>query len=163
MLTKDDLEYHFIYCGNTIGHYKRLYFPDLVHEFKLGSAVVTSLKMMEIQLVTKETMKKFYKEKFKLITESFKSVQTIHNPLFDTEDTHFKGSVGDDLESFFMNLRNGILKSNARTFFLPKTSSCERKLIEERSEVERNILNKSYIYGLKYQENRNYYGNQSVM
>ena len=102
--------------------------------------------MIKSHLVTKETMEYCYDEEIEidLILNGLQNTfNTIHHPIHDTKEKRFKGSVGDDLESFFMFLRKGIIKSNARTFFLPKILPFERKMIEDRSEGK-NINRSKY-------------------
>lgn len=118
---KDDLEYHFIYSED-----RHDYIPNIkscikkvITEFKLASAIFTQVNMNKHHLVTKETMEKLYKN------------EKYTHDIYSYDD--LKESVGDDLESFFMNLQIGKLKDDSRTFYLPKILPSERKMIEERS------------------------------
>ena len=123
---EDDLEYHFIYSEYRYSFEYQAYNPSIescinkvITEFKLGSAIFTQVNMNNRHLVTKETMEKLYKNE-----------KNAHD-IYSYDD--LKESVGDDLESFFMNLQIGKLKDDSRTFYLPKILPFERKMIEERN------------------------------
>ena len=81
------------------------------------------LKMVKSHLVTRETMRQYYKEEMGI-------PNIVH--MSPINQSHFKESAGDDLELFFKDLQNGKFKHRSLTFFLPKILECERKMIEER-------------------------------
>ena len=76
--------------------------------------------MMRASLVTKETMKALYKGELRN----------------DEPWMHYEGSMNDDLEDFFINLQNQeeMTEEEVVTFFLPKLSEEELKLVEKRNE-----------------------------
>ena len=124
-----DLMPHFIYCGNFHNsegfEYQCL---EKMKKYGIQSAILTSLRMLRQKLVTKEKVKLAYKGKLKN----------------DEGWGHFKGSINDDLETFFVNLQNGgeIKYEDVGCFFLPKLSQEELNLIEVADE---NHL-KTYSY-----------------
>ena len=78
--------------------------------------------MLRVNLITKEKSKKAYQGILK-----------------DENDwTHYEGSINDDLESFFNNLQEissqeEIKDENVWSFFLPKLTKEELKLVEEKN------------------------------
>ena len=149
-LAKDDLEYHFIYCGNHARFHAKVCTEAVINELKLGSAIFTYIGMVKLHLLTKETMEKYYKDEIEIDSKIIEMYDSVHGPMVnDTEGTHFKESTGEDLESFFMNLQHGKLKRSSRTFFLPKVLPYERKMIEERSIDRLQDYFSSYQHGRK--------------
>ena len=120
---KDGLLPHFIYSGDYYTFKKRQFREILLTKMKLygiQSAALTYLVMERYNLVTKETVKKAYKGTMK-----------------NNEDwEYFKGSINDDLETFFINLQNkkSIKTEKVLSFFTPKLTEEEMKLVEERNE-----------------------------
>ena len=111
--------------------------------------MVTRVGMAKIRLVTKETMDEYYKEKIEIDSETIDAYNKLFSLNLQSKDAKFKESVGDDLESFFMDLQNGLLpKRESRTFFLPKIMSSERKMIEERNH---DVL-MNYFSSIKHEE-----------
>ena len=86
--------------------------------------------MVKMHLVTQETMEKYYKDKSKIDS---KTIEMCRSSGMQIES--IDGSMGDDLESFFMNLQIGKFKPGSLTFYLPKILPCERKMIEERNQL----------------------------
>ena len=76
--------------------------------------------MRRWKLITKETVKKAYQGKLKN----------------DEDWKYFEGSIHDDLETFFDNLqdRKKIKNEFVWSFFTPKLTEEELKLVEERNE-----------------------------
>ena len=125
---KDDLLPHFIYSGYYLFNTDELKFREILltkmKNYGIQSAVLTQLGMLRFKLITKETVKKAYKGTMK-----------------DDEDwKYFKGSINDDLETFFISLQDqkslkteGV-SSTVSSFFTPKLTEEEMKLVEERNE-----------------------------
>ena len=119
---KEELVPHFIYCGL---HYfwieKRLkeIFLAKMEQYGVKFAILTRLTMWRRHLVTKETVKKAYQGKLKN----------------DLDWKQYKGSIHDDLETFFNNLqdRKKIIEV-VLSFFTPKLTEEELKLVEKRNE-----------------------------
>ena len=132
-LTKDDLDYHFIFCGRKYWSDAKMCTEELLNVFNLDSAILTILSMKKIHLVSKEAMEKYYNEEIEIDLKAMEFFDSFDRSVSENDDTHFKESVGDDLEIFFKNLQLAHLKQNSRTFYLPKISHSERKMIEERS------------------------------
>ena len=135
---KDDLVPHFIYCGL---HYNwnpasqnRLekIFLAIMKRYEIQYAILTQLGMYRRKLVTKETVKKAYKGKLKN--------QQVWN--------YYKGSIHDDLETFFINLQDPkkIEKEYVASFFTPKLTAKELKLVEERNEQHLSSYSR-HFYG----------------
>ena len=133
---KDDFLPHFIYSGDY-------YLAESVHEseheseyesrfremflakmkyYGIPSAVLTKLVMCRFKLVTKETVKKAYKGEMKN----------------DKDWNNEEGSINDDLENFFINNimqdQNSYYEEKIDSFFTPKLTEEEMKLVEERNE-----------------------------
>ena len=90
--------------------------------YKIKSAVVTFLHMFRNKLITKEKMENYCKGK-----EAFES---------EDYDALCKDSVNDDLESFFQHIQHGKeLKYNTETYFLPKLTKKELKLVERKDPI----------------------------
>ena len=92
---KDDLVPHFIYCSHHYyyGLRKRPFREILLTKMKsygIQSAVLTKLDMWRLKLVTKETVKTAYKGEMKN----------------DKDWKYYKGSINDDLETFFINMQD---------------------------------------------------------
>ena len=123
---KDDFVAHFIYSGyyyfQTYGWNSR--FREILmtkmKSYGIQSAVLTQLDMWRRKLVTKETVKKAYKGTMK--------TEKIWN--------EYEGSINDDLETFFINLQDqkSLKKEVVPSFFTPKLTEEDMKLVEERNE-----------------------------
>ena len=127
---KDELVPHFIYCGE---HYffeeaskkmlekmlEKMFLTKMEH-YGVQFAIVTRLFMVRRNLVTKETVKKAYQGKLK-------NVETWN---------YYNGSIHDDLDKFFSNLqdRKKIKNEVVGSFFTPKLTEEELKLVEQRNE-----------------------------
>ena len=114
---------HFIYCGM---HYfwngedqLRSIFLDKMKNYGIRTVMLTMLNMWRRNLVTKETVKQAYDGKLK-----------------DEIDWKDEESVHDDLENFSIYLKNNELEEEwvSCSFFTPKLTEEELKLVEERNE-----------------------------
>ena len=114
---------HLIYCGM---HYfwdgkdqLRRTFLDKMKNYGIRTAILTMLNMWRCNLVTKETVQQAYDGKLK-----------------DEIDWKDRESVHDDLEKFFSNLENheSVGEEWVNSFFTPKLTEEELKLVEERNE-----------------------------
>ena len=93
--------------------------------YGIQSANLTLLNMRRIKLVTKENAKNAYRKKWK----------SDYGELI-------KNSINDDLENFFNNIQNGKYirysekqsKEYVQSFFTPKLTDEELKLVEEKNE-----------------------------
>ena len=122
---KDGSLPHFIYSGEYYNYYKRSNrFREILltkmKNFGIESAVLTRLTMLRRNLITKETVKKAYKGAMKT----------------DEDWEFYKGSINDDLETFFINLQDqeSIKEEEIFSFFTPKLTEEEMKLVEEQNE-----------------------------
>ena len=115
----DDLKTHFIVAGQ---YYWDLHFETMksmilakMKKYGIKEAMVTMIWMSRLHLITKEKMEDYYKGKF------------------EDEDGWDKESVHDDLDSFFDKLQNGWWEEEyVVTYFLPKLTEKEKKLVEEK-------------------------------
>ena len=84
------------------------------------------------KLITKEKMKQAYQGKWK----------------FENTSDYVAVSINDDLESFFENLQNQktIKNERVRSFFTPKLTDEEMKLVEERNELHLRTY-ENYYHG----------------
>lgn len=133
--TEDDLKPHFIYCCYYYPYY---YSPELqdiflkkMRKYGIQSALLTTLCMLRKNLITKEKAKQAAEGKLKN----------------DSIWKDYEGSINDDLESFFKNpieeesyypykIGENIHFDNlkyVRSFFLPRLSEKELKLVEEKT------------------------------
>ena len=122
---KDELMPHFVYCGNyyLLEEKRMLKLREIIltkmRKYGVQSSIVTMMWMIRWNLVTKEKVKKAAEGKLK-----------------NDQDWEYKeGSINDDLERFFTNLRNqkGVKIENAFSFFTPKLTNEELKLVQERN------------------------------
>ena len=124
---KDGLVPHFIYCGldyfRNIESTKRLQeiFLTKMRKYGIPSSIFTMMHMWRWKLVTKEKVKQAYEGKLKN----------------DTEWNNHELSIHDDVETFFTNLeaQKEIQNEWVPSFFLPKLTEDELKLVEERNEL----------------------------
>ena len=92
------------------------------------------MNMLRSNLITKEKVKKAAEGKLK-----------------DDEDwKHYKGSINDDLERFFINLQdeNEIKEEGVSSFFAPKLTNEEMKLIKEGNKEHLTTYLDNRIIGL---------------
>ena len=123
---KDDLVPHFIYCGlqynsgSDSDEWFRKIFLTKMRSYEIRYAILTKLNMFRDSLVTKETVKKAYLGKLKN----------------DVNWVDYEMSINDDLEMLFVNLqdRKEIQNEEVASFFTPKLTEEELKLVEERDE-----------------------------
>ena len=117
----DDMMPHFIYSANNHNIEEILKFLLLrkMKKYGIQFALLTTLRMRRIHLITKEKAKAAYDGKLK--TEGWDS---------------YEGSINDDLESFCNDLQNqeGIKEKSVRSFFLPKLTKEELDLVEEKNQ-----------------------------
>ena len=84
-------------------------------KYGIKEAMVTIIWMRRWHLITKEKMEDYYKGKD------------------EDGDEHGEESVHDDLDSFFDKLQNGWWEEErVRTYFLPKLTEKEKKLVEQK-------------------------------
>lgn len=132
---EDNFMPHFIYCGM---HYfwddedqLRSTFLDKMKNYGIRTAILTMLNMWRGNLVTKETVKNAYDGKLK--------------------DNIFWGdgkSINDDLDNFFIKLeKNEIEEEWVNSFFTPKLTEEELKLVEERNEQHLNTY-EDHFHGI---------------
>ena len=134
----DDMTPHLIYCHSD---YFNSYYEDVLGKFimskmkkyGLQSTILTQLRMRRQNLVTKEKSKQAYQGKLK------------NEPFW----RRYKGSINDDLESFFENLQEilnleEIKEERIQSFFLPKLTDEEWELIEKKDREQM----KTYEFGL---------------
>ena len=128
---------HFIYCGS---HYLwdkesrnrlREILMTKMRKYGIQYAILTMLFMWRWKLITKEKVKQAYEGKLK--NEE------------DWED--YEQSIGDDLETFFTNLQSQkeIKNESVRSFFLPKLTEDELKLVEQRNEHHLTTYSRHYF------------------
>ena len=91
-------------------------------KYGISSLVLTELVMRRRCLITKEKQKQAYKGKLKN----------------DSDWNHYEGSINDDLESFLINLQNfnDLKDEEVHSFFLPKLTKDELKLVEKRDNTQ---------------------------
>ena len=120
-----DLMLHFIYCGyhylwaESFNRLKEILLRKM-RKYGIQAAILTMLDMQRWKLVTKERVKQAYEGKLKN----------------EEEWDDFEQSIGDDLETFFTNLQHQkeIKNEFVWSFFLPKLTEDELKLVEQRNE-----------------------------
>jgi len=121
----NDMMPHFIYC------YGRFLFDDDIEKLKeiilkkmreygIQSSILTMLHMRRRNLITKEKSKQAAQGKLK------------NEPIWKD----YEGSINDDLDSFINNLQNSneMGDEKVKSFFLPKLTKEELKLVEEKDE-----------------------------
>ena len=122
----DDLVPHFIYCGSfyfwteeVIGRLKEILLTKMKSN-GIQFAIFTELNMYRRKLVTKETVKKAYQGKLRN----------------HEEWKYQEESINNDLETFFSNLQGQkkIKNEYVPSFFTPKLTAEELKLVDERNE-----------------------------
>ena len=122
----DDLVPHFIYCGihyswtkESFDRLKEIFLTNM-RNYGIQTAILTTLGMFRRKLVTKEKVKQAYEGKLKN----------------EEEWKHYEQSIHDDLEIFFENLQGQkeIKNEVVGSFFLPKLTEDELKLVEEKNE-----------------------------
>ena len=130
---------HFIYCGTyhfyiekRQGKLKEIILTKM-RKYGIQTSILTMVNMLRSNLITKEKVKKAAEGKLK-----------------DDEDwKHYKGSINDDLERFFINLQdeNEIKEEGVSSFFAPKLTNEEMKLVQERNQEHLNTYSR-HIAGL---------------
>ena len=133
-VSENGLVPHFIYCGD---HYLYTYesrsllwniLLTKMRSYGVQSAILTMLDMYRGKLITKEKVKKAYQGKLK--KGSIKHAV----------------SINDDLENFFVNLQNQkqIKGETVYSFFTPKLTDKEMKLVEQRNKRHLDTYWKHY-------------------
>ena len=135
---------HFIYCGED--YFKDEKIADFIlkkmRKYEIQSSILTILRMLRLKLITKEKVKDAYKGK-------------LEN---DEDWCRYEGSIHDDLESFFMSLQNEngievdecsycqteLKKRTVLSFFTPKLTNKQLKLVQERNEKHMNTYFNNY-------------------
>ena len=135
---EDDLMPHFIYCGNYYIWEKgwekfETMFSTKMKKYGIQSAVLTGFWIARNYLIPKEKQKMAYEGKLKN----------------DEDWKYYNGSMNDDLESFFENLqlKKEVELEWARSFFLPKLTNDELKLVEEKN-LENLKSYSNFVYGM---------------
>ena len=124
---------HFIYCGyHYIPSKQEAKLDEMLlskmRKYRIQSSILTMLNMWRFKLITKEKIKKAVEGKLK--TELYWN--------------RYEGSINDDLERFFINLKNKkeVKYESVESFFTPKLTNEELKLVQEGNEEHL----KSYSY-----------------
>ena len=131
---------HFIYCGlhylldGKLRNRLQKILLEKMRKYGIQSALLTGLHMVRRKLVTKEKAKQAYEGKLKN----------------EKDWKLYKQSIGDDLEAFFENLQSQkeIRYETVGSFFLPKLTENELKLVEQRNEQHLSTYSRHY-----YQKN----------
>ena len=115
-----DSKIHLIYAGCYYDEHLNMmksFLVEIMAKYKILSLVVTLLRLGRFHVITKETMIDFYKGRM-------------------SDSKGDKESANEDLESFFGRLQHGvhIHEEEQVTYFLPKLSEIEVKLLEEENE-----------------------------
>ena len=136
----NDIMPHFIYCNfdseiacrmvmpwPTVQEWREFTDKELrgiimkkMREFGIQSSILTTIKMTRKHLITKEKEEEAAEGKLKN----------------DPEWRLYKGSINEDLDSFMNNLPNSneMRDEDVWSFFLPKLTKKELKLVEENNE-----------------------------
>ena len=127
-LEKNDMMAHFIYCYDDYYRYgpyelfKKLkeIFLKKMRAYEIPSSILTTLHMFRLKLITKEKSKEAAEGKLKN----------------DPDWKNYKGSINDDLDSFINKLQNSNEMEDevVWSFFLPKLTKEELKLVEEKNQ-----------------------------
>ena len=121
----NDMVPHFIYCYGYYYTYTEVFekLKEIIlkkmQKYGIQSSILTTLSMHRIYLITKEKSKEAAEGKLK------------NDPRWE----HYEGSINEDLESFINNLQNSneVKDEYVRSFFLPKLTEEELKLVEEKN------------------------------
>ena len=135
-VSKNGLVSHFIYCGYhySYEHESRTQFRRVLltqmRSHGIKSAILTMLNMNRRKLITKEKVKNAYKGRWK------------DEKLWKDAEV----SINDDLEQFFDELQNQkkTKPEDVRSFFTPKLTDEELKLVEERNKQHLGTYSKYY-------------------
>ena len=111
---------HFIYATNhyTYSNKVERMFLKNMRTYGIQSSVLTVIGMERLHLITKEKQKQAYNGKLKN----------------DQAWKYYKGSINDEIESFYDNLQNQEVRSElVRSFFTPKLTKEELKLVARKN------------------------------
>ena len=127
---------HFIYCGyhyNAVQKKLNEMILTKMRKYEIQSSILTMLVMERWHLVTKEKVKRAAGGELK-------------NEIWWSD---YEGSINDDLEGFLINLKNQkeVKYEFVRSFFTPKLTNEELKLVLEGSEEHLNTYS-DYSLGL---------------
>ena len=120
----NDMMPHFIYCHSYLLYPVFEKLKEIIlkkmREYGIQSSILTMLRMERRNLITKEKSKQAAEGKLKN----------------DREWKDYEGSINDDLDSFINNLQNSneMGDEKVKSFFLPKLTKEELKLVEEKNE-----------------------------
>ena len=121
---KNNMMPHFIYCSGGNYYYEEFkklkeIFLKKMREYGISSAILTTLEMTRMNLITKEKSKQAAEGKLKN----------------DPDWGHYEGSINDDLDSFVNNLQNSeeIDHEYVTCFFLSKLTKEKLKLVEQKN------------------------------
>ena len=133
----NDLMPHFIYCGDHYSvekeaqHKLQEMFLEKMRKHGVQSSMLTFLSLSRSHLVTKEEVKKAYKEN---IVYEQRSLST-------GEKIKAEQSIHEDLETLFHNLQNQVNVKEANvpigcvhSYFFPMLTEKEKKLVESKNE-----------------------------
>ena len=159
----DDFVPHFIYCYNydMYMHNLKKMLLSRMKKYGIQSSTLTTLRILRINLMTKEKSKQAYEGKLKN----------------EFDWNVYDGSMIDDLESFVDNLQKissleKIEEEYVVSFFLPKLTKEELKLVEHKNsghmltywdrfdaDVDEEEMKKSdsknkYVHGRCYRETK---------
>ena len=130
---KNDLMPHFIYCNSfflivgIVGKMQEIILQKM-RKYRIQSAVLTTLEMRRDYLITKE-----------------KSQEPAEGKRKNGFGEFYEGTINDDLDSFVNNLQNSqkIDYENVWSFFAPKLTKEELKLVEEKN---REHMEQAYFF-----------------
>ena len=126
-IAKDDLMPHFIYCYGKYGpdvEQLKILLQSKMRKYGIQSAILTMLFMFRRSLITKEKAKAIA-----IIADG-----NLKN--YPERPPEYKRSINDDLESYFQKCLNQekINNKTVVSFFFPKLTKHELKLVEEKNE-----------------------------
>ena len=146
----NELMPHFIYCGDHYSGSKEAQyelqemFLDKMRKHGVQSAMLTLMSLSRSHLVTKEKVKKAYKESIIYPQPSFSTGKMIK----------LEQSIHEDLETLFRNLQNqvDVKKVNVpigcvHSYFFPMLTVKEKKLVESKNEEHLQTYSKHSWYG----------------
>ena len=131
----NDMMPHFIFCRTrffSFDVFEKL--KDIIlkkmQEYRIQSSILTTLAMFRRNLTTKEKSKQAVERKLE------------NRPLW----RRYKGSINDDLDSFINDLQNSneVEDEYVQSFFTPKLTKEELKLVEEKNEEHMRTYSKYF-------------------
>ena len=140
----NELMPHFIYCGDHYSsnketqHQLQDIFLEKMKKHGVQSSMLTFLSLRRSHLVTKEQVKKAYKENIVYQQRSLSTGEMIKA----------EQSIHEDLETLFHNLQNQVdFKIGCvNSYFFPMLTEKEKKLVESKNEEHLKTYSR-YSYG----------------